>query len=164
MLNGAEMVGVLSILVTGFFLVRSEAITLGAATAAAFYFTRLFSPLMTMLYLLDEAQSAGAALARLIGVTDLPGPGPRRRRVRRSDASVIISGVRFGYDDGPEVLHGIDLSPGGRRAGGGGRYHRRGQDHVGCHGRRRPRSPRTVRCGSAAYRWPSWRTFVGTSC
>ena len=74
MLNGAEMVGVLSILVTGFLLVRSEAITLGAATAAAFYFTRLFSPLMIMLYLLDEAQSAGAALARLIGVTDLPAP------------------------------------------------------------------------------------------
>ena len=47
MLNGAEMVGVLSILVAGFFLVRSDAITLGAATAAAFYFTRLFSPLMT---------------------------------------------------------------------------------------------------------------------
>ena len=73
-LNGAEMVGVLSILLAGFLLVRSDAITLGAATAAAFYFTRLFSPLMMMLYLLDEAQSAGAALARLIGVTDLPPP------------------------------------------------------------------------------------------
>ena len=45
-LNGAEMVGVLSILLAGFLLVRSEAITLGAATAAALYFTRLFSPLM----------------------------------------------------------------------------------------------------------------------
>ena len=67
-LNGAEMVGVLAILVTGFLLVRADAVTLGAATAAAFYFTRLFSPLMGMLYLLDEAQSAGAALARLVGV------------------------------------------------------------------------------------------------
>ncbi len=109
-LNGAEMVGVLSILVTGFYLVRSEAITLGAATAAAFYFTRLFSPLMIMLYLLDEAQSAGAALARLIGVTDLPAPAAPARPQHPGDASVIISGVRFGYDDGPEVLHGIDLS------------------------------------------------------
>ena len=109
-LNGAEMVGVLSILVTGFSLVRSEAITLGAATAAAFYFTRLFSPLMIMLYLLDEAQSAGAALARLIGVTDLPAPAAPARPQHPGDASVIISGVRFGYDDGPEVLHGIDLS------------------------------------------------------
>jgi ATP-binding cassette, subfamily C, bacterial len=118
MLNGAEMVGVVSILLAGFFLVRSEAITLGAATAAAFYFTRLFSPLMMMLYLLDEAQAAGAALARLIGVTDLPPPPvPAAPRTPR-DASVSLSGVRFGYDDGPEVLHGIDLSlaPGERVA------------------------------------------------
>ena len=117
-LNGAEMVGVLSILLAGFLLVRAEAITLGAATAAAFYFTRLFSPLMMMLYLLDEAQAAGAALARLIGVTDLPPPPvPAAPRTPR-DASVALSGVRFGYDDGPEVLHGIDLSlaPGERVA------------------------------------------------
>ena len=117
-LNGAEMVGVLSILLAGFLLVRSEAITLGAATAAAFYFTRLFSPLMTMLYLLDEAQSAGAALARLIGVTDLPPPPvPAAPRTPR-DASIAMSGVRFGYDNGPEVLHGIDLTlaPGERVA------------------------------------------------
>ena len=117
-LNGAEMVGVLSILLAGFFLVRSEAITLGAATAAAFYFTRLFSPLMTMLYLLDEAQSAGAALARLIGVTDLPPPPVPAAPRTPQDASIALSGVRFGYDDGPEVLHGIDLAlaPGERVA------------------------------------------------
>jgi ATP-binding cassette, subfamily C, bacterial len=117
-LNGAEMIGVLSILTTGFFLVRSEAITLGAATAAAFYFTRLFSPLMIMLYLLDEAQAAGAALARLIGVTDLPPPPvPAAPRTPR-DTSVALTDVRFGYDDGPEVLHGITLTlaPGERVA------------------------------------------------
>ena len=117
-LNGAEMVGVLSILLAGFSLVRSDAITLGAATAAAFYFTRLFSPLMAMLYLLDEAQSAGAALARLIGVTDMPVPPvPAAPRTPR-DASVALAGVRFGYEDGPEVLHGIDLAlaPGERVA------------------------------------------------
>jgi ATP-binding cassette subfamily C protein len=112
------MVGVLSILLTGFFLVRSDAITLGAATAAAFYFTRLFSPLMMMLYLLDEAQSAGAALARLIGVTDLPPPPVPAAPRTPEDASISLSRVRFGYDDGPEVLHGIDLTlaPGERVA------------------------------------------------
>ena len=108
MLNGAEMVGTLSILLAGFLLVRADAITLGAATAAAFYFTRLFSPLMIMLYLLDgtvgwcragpvgrDHRSAGSPASIAPGV-------PR-------NASMIISGVRFGYDDGPEVLHGIDL-------------------------------------------------------
>ena len=109
-LNGAEMVGVLAILVTGFLLVRADAVTLGAATAAAFYFTRLFSPLMGMLYLLDEAQSAGAALARLVGVADLPPPPVPTAPREPHDASVMIEGIRFAYDDGPEVLHGIDLN------------------------------------------------------
>ncbi|HWJ53874.1 MAG TPA: ABC transporter ATP-binding protein [Propionibacteriaceae bacterium] len=108
-LNGAEMVGVLAILVAGFLLVRAEAVTLGAATAAAFYFTRLFSPLMGMLFLLDEAQSAGAALARLVGVADLPPPPVPTAPREPHDASVVIEGIRFAYDDGPEVLHGIDL-------------------------------------------------------
>jgi ATP-binding cassette subfamily C protein len=117
-LNGAEMVGVLSILLAGFLLVRSDAITLGAATAAAFYFTRLFSPLMIMLYLLDEAQAAGAALARLIGVTDLPPPAVPAMPRTPADASISLARVRFGYEDGPEVLHGIDLAlaPGERVA------------------------------------------------
>ncbi len=109
-LNGAEMVGVLAILVAGFLLVRADAVTLGAATAAAFYFTRLFSPLMGMLFLLDEAQSAGAALARLVGVADLPPPPVPTAPREPHDASVVIEGIRFAYDDGPEVLHGIDLN------------------------------------------------------
>ncbi len=109
MLNAAEGLGVISLLLAGFLLVRDDAITVGAATAAALYFLRLFSPLMRMLYLLDEAQSAGAALARLVGVTDLPEPerpaGPGTPR----DAGVSIRDLRHSYDSGPEVLHGLDL-------------------------------------------------------
>jgi len=117
-MNGAELVGVLAILVTGFWLVRADAVTVGAATAAALYFLRLFDPIGIMLYLLDEAQSAGAALARLVGVADMPAPpGPRRPR-RPRDASVRLVGVRHAYDGGPEVLHGVDLevAPGERVA------------------------------------------------
>jgi ATP-binding cassette, subfamily C, bacterial len=117
-MNGAEMVGVLSILVTGFLLVRADAITVGAATAAALYFLRLFDPIGIMLYLLDEAQSAGAALARLVGVADMPTPpGPRQPR-RPRDAGVRLAAVRHAYDGGPEVLHGVDLevAPGERVA------------------------------------------------
>ncbi|OZM81290.1 multidrug ABC transporter permease [Pseudonocardia sp. MH-G8] len=117
-MNGAELVGVLSILVTGFLLVRADAVTVGAATAAALYFLRLFDPIGIMLYLLDEAQSAGAALARLVGVTDMPTPpGPQAPRIPR-DASVHLRGIRHAYDAGPEVLHGVDLTiaPGERVA------------------------------------------------
>lgn len=117
-LNGAELVGVLALLVTGFWLVRAEAVTVGTATAAVLYFLRLFDPIGALLFLLDEAQSAGAALARLVGVADLPLPpapaAPRRPR----DASVRLAGVRHAYDGGPEVLHGVDLeiAPGERVA------------------------------------------------
>lgn len=117
-LNGAEMTGVLAILVVGFWLVRTDAVTVGAATAAALYFLRLFDPIGAVLFLLDEAQSAGAALARLVGVTDMPvPPAPKAPREPR-DGGVRLVGVRHSYDGGPEVLHGVDLeiAPGERVA------------------------------------------------
>jgi ATP-binding cassette, subfamily C, bacterial len=108
-MNGAELLGVLAILVTGFWLVSADVVTVGAATAAALYFLRLFDPIGIMLFLLDEAQSAGAALARLVGVADMPAPPtPAAPRVPR-DASVRLTGIRHAYDGGVEVLHGLDL-------------------------------------------------------
>jgi ATP-binding cassette subfamily C protein len=117
-MNGAEMLGVLAILLTGFWLVRADAVTVGATTAAALYFLRLFDPIGITLFLLDEAQSAGAALARLVGVADMPAPpAPPAPRTPR-DASVRLTGVRHAYDGGAEVLHGVDLdvAPGERLA------------------------------------------------
>jgi ATP-binding cassette, subfamily C, bacterial len=108
-MNGAEMLGVLAILVTGFWLVSSGEVTVGAATAAALYFLRLFDPIGIMLFLLDEAQSAGAALARLVGVADMPAPPSPRAPCEPRDASVRLCGIRHAYDGGAEVLHGIDL-------------------------------------------------------
>jgi ATP-binding cassette subfamily C protein len=117
-MNGAELVGVLSILVAGFWLVRADAVTVGAATAAALYFLRLFDPIGIMLYLLDEAQSAGAALARLVGVADMPAPPAPRQPRTPGHAGVRLTGIRHAYDGGPEVLHGVDLevAPGERVA------------------------------------------------
>ena len=96
-LNGAEGLGVLSLLLAGFLLVRADAVTVGAATAAALYFLRLFSPLMRLLYLLDEAQAAEAALARLVGVADLPDPPapadpqePRDALAHRARAAPLV--------------------------------------------------------------------------
>ncbi|MCX6467599.1 MAG: ABC transporter ATP-binding protein [Pseudonocardiales bacterium] len=109
-LNGAELTGVLSLLVTGFWLVRADAVTVGAATAAVLYFLRLFDPIGALLYLLDEAQSAGAALARLVGVADMPVPPPPAAPRLPRDASVRLLGIRHAYDGGPEVLHGVDLA------------------------------------------------------
>ncbi len=48
-INHAELTGLCAILVAGFFLVRADAVTVGATTAAALYFHRLFNPIGSLL-------------------------------------------------------------------------------------------------------------------
>ena len=117
-LNRAELAGLATVLVTGFFLVRSGSVSLGQATAAALYFQRLFDPFNQLLFLIDDAQSAVAALARLVGVADFPVPAEPARSVAPADASVEVIGLHHAYVPGHEVLTGIDLSlaPGERVA------------------------------------------------
>lgn len=115
-LNGAEFVGLAAILGAGFLLVRADAATVGTATAAALYFHRIFDPINALLGMFDDAQYAFAALARLVGVTQLPMvevPAPAESALA-NEASVKVYGVSHSYADGPEVLRDIDLtlSPG----------------------------------------------------
>lgn len=116
-INHAEFVGLTSILVAGFFLVRADAVTVGATTAAALYFHRLFNPIGALLMEFDQIQTAAAGLARLAGVLELEpaaeppaGPAP-------ADASVELVGIGHSYD-GPLVVDGVSLrlEPGERVA------------------------------------------------
>ena len=116
MLNVAELCGLASVLVVGFLAVRADAITVGTATAGALYFHRLFDPFNSLLGLLDTAQEATAAFARLVGVLGLPVPPPPAREVEPADGSITLSGVRFGYRPDRPVLHDVDLDvPDGER-------------------------------------------------
>lgn len=108
-LNAAEFVGLSSILVVGFWLVGSGAATIGTATAAALYFHGLFNPINTALMLVDDAQSAGAGVARLIGVSDLPAEDGSDTAPAPLDGSVKLAGVRHSYAGGHEVLRDVDL-------------------------------------------------------
>ncbi|GAA4930681.1 ABC transporter ATP-binding protein [Streptomyces coeruleoprunus] len=109
-LNAAEFIGLAAVLVTGFFLVDRGAVSIGTATAAALYFHGLFNPINAALFLIDDAQSAGASLARLVGVSELPvaaepasgGPAP-------VDGSVKVSALSHAYVDGHPVLSDVDL-------------------------------------------------------
>ncbi|MER7865123.1 ABC transporter ATP-binding protein [Amycolatopsis japonica] len=117
-LNLAEFIGLSAVLAAGFLLVGADAVTVGAATAAALYFHSLFGPINTALALVDDAQAAAASLARLIGVADLPAPQEPERPARPVDASVKAAGISHSYVDGHPVLRDVDLdlSPGERVA------------------------------------------------
>ncbi|MFJ6567453.1 ABC transporter ATP-binding protein [Streptomyces sp. NPDC091292] len=113
-LHIAEFAGLTAVLVTGFLLVRSGSASVGTATAAALYFHSLFGPVNTALVLLDDAQSATAALARLVGVVDEPAPAASGREDDRTAPggaalSVTLTGVSHAYVPGRPVLHDIDL-------------------------------------------------------
>src|SRR3546814_6852515 len=62
--NRAELIGLLLVLTTGFWLVREDSTSVGAVTAAALYFHRLFNPINALLYIFDAVQSTGASLSR----------------------------------------------------------------------------------------------------
>ncbi|MFG3026001.1 ABC transporter ATP-binding protein [Streptomyces sp. NPDC048254] len=112
-LHIAEYVGLAAVLGTGFLLVRSGSASVGTATAAALYFHSLFGPVNTALVLLDDAQSATAGLARLVGVIDEPVPAVSGRRdagtTAGADPSVTLAGVSHAYVPGRPVLRGVDL-------------------------------------------------------
>ncbi|GHH53778.1 multidrug ABC transporter permease [Streptomyces candidus] len=111
-LNIAEYVGLAAVLATGFVLVEDGAVSIGTATAAALYFHSLFNPVNAALFLIDEAQSAGASLARLVGVTELADEREARHgraAARPGDGSVRVSALGHAYAPGHPVLHDVDL-------------------------------------------------------
>ena len=120
-MNRAELVGLAAILVTGFLLVRADLVTVGATTAAALYFHRLFDPIGAVIIEFDEIQAAGASLARLVGVASLDPPEPPEppgSHREPADASLELRGVAHRYDDGPLVLSDVTvrIEPGERLA------------------------------------------------
>ncbi|ALG08603.1 ABC transporter ATP-binding protein [Kibdelosporangium phytohabitans] len=115
--NRAEFVGLTAVLVVGFLLVRGDMTSVGAVTAAALYFHRLFNPVGFLIMEFDEIQSAGASMARLAGVAALDPPaGPANPR-EPATASLEVQGITHHYD-GPAVLHDVSvrLEPGERVA------------------------------------------------
>ncbi|MFB7295734.1 ABC transporter ATP-binding protein [Streptomyces rubiginosohelvolus] len=125
-LHIAEYIGLAAVLIAGFWLVRDGAVSIGTATAAALYFHSLFGPVNAALVLLDDAQSAAAGLARLVGVTDLaeqpePAAGKPeagkaapasvpRQRIASPEAAVTVHAVSHAYGPGRPVLHEVSLT------------------------------------------------------
>ncbi|MDJ0360095.1 ABC transporter ATP-binding protein [Rhodococcus sp. H29-C3] len=110
--NRAECVGLSVILAAGFLLVQDDHVTVGQVTAAALLFHRLFNPIGMLMFSFDDVQSAGASLARLVGVIDVPDERSPGTGAVPVDGTLQITDLRHSYDTGHEVLHGIDLTVG----------------------------------------------------
>ncbi len=117
-LNLAEVLGLVAVLVTASVLVDSGNLSVGTASAAALYLVALFRPVRAALLQLDPIQSASAGLARVVGVTDLPGwevPAVSGTTIDAGDDSRLgagglsLRGVTFAYGSGPVAVEGIDL-------------------------------------------------------
>ncbi len=116
--NRSELIGLLLIIGTGFVLVRSDETTVGAVTAAALFFHRLFNPIGTVLGLFDEVQSAGASLTRLAGLALLrPPPAPDDQRTP-ADTGLAVIALHHEYVAGRVAVDDVDLTvhPGQRVA------------------------------------------------
>lgn len=112
--NRAECVVMVLLLLVGFVLVSQGSASVGAVTAAALLFHRLFDPISAVVVLFDVLQEAGIALRRLAGVLTLPltrgalVPDWDGGSLRTLEARIPA----HRYPDGQQVLHDVALSLG----------------------------------------------------
>jgi ABC-type multidrug transport system fused ATPase/permease subunit len=106
-----------AVLALGAYLYVDGQVTLAQVTAAVLYTQMLIEPVDLILMWYDELQVGQASLARLIGVHDVPDPVTDGTREPHS-ADLHAREVRYGYREGRDVLHGVDLDidPGERIA------------------------------------------------
>ncbi|MFJ3638391.1 ABC transporter ATP-binding protein [Streptomyces sp. NPDC090108] len=93
-------------------------VSLGAVVAAGLYLRQFSEPLDAVLVRVEQLQSSGASFARVEGLAGAPRAVPPAGEAVPDGDRVDVTGVRYGYGDGREVLRGVGLSvrPGERLA------------------------------------------------
>ncbi|MEU5277913.1 ABC transporter ATP-binding protein [Streptomyces asoensis] len=109
---------VAGVLLLGGLLHARGAMSLGAVVAAALYLRQFTEPLDQILLRVEQLQSSGASFARVEGLARAPRTGPDGRAPVPADDRIDVTGVRYAYEHGGEVLRGVDLTvrPGERLA------------------------------------------------
>ena len=117
-LNLAELIGLSAVLAVGFWLHAEGAVTIGAATAAALYFYRLFDPIGLVLGQFDELQKAAAGLGRMFGLTMSAGSPTTPGTSASADSGIMVENVTFAYPGQRPALQEVSLTvrPGERVA------------------------------------------------
>jgi ABC-type multidrug transport system fused ATPase/permease subunit len=87
-------------------------VTLGTLFAFMLYVQNFFDPVQQLSQLYNTFLSATAALDKIVEVLDEEPEvrdAPDAKPLPRVEGRVRFENVRFGYGEGPEVLHGLDL-------------------------------------------------------
>jgi ABC-type multidrug transport system fused ATPase/permease subunit len=87
-------------------------VTLGTLFAFMLYVQNFFDPVQQLSQLYNTFLSATAALDKIVEVLDEEPEvrdAPDAKPLPRVEGGVRFENVRFGYGEGPEVLHGLDL-------------------------------------------------------
>ena len=96
----------------GGYLVFEGSVEIGTLFAFVLYLSNFFDPVQQLSQLYNTFLSAVAALDKIMDVMEEE-PEVRDKKGARDleqiKGDVAFENVRFGYGDGPEVLHGIDL-------------------------------------------------------
>ncbi|MFE2531953.1 ABC transporter ATP-binding protein [Streptomyces sp. NPDC059371] len=108
---------VVAVLLVGGALHARGTLSLGTVVAATLYLHRLAEPLDQILGQVEQLQSSGASFARVEGLAGAPRAVPAGSPVPEDDR-IDVTGVRYAYERGGEVLRGVDLTvrPGERLA------------------------------------------------
>ena len=111
-LNAAEFIGLAAVLAVGFVRVTAAGLSVGAVTAGALYFHRLFSPIGDLLGSMDDLQRALSGLQRLAGVVlyaetvTADGAG---QQISEGSISVRSVEYRYGQHAIRDALRGVSL-------------------------------------------------------
>jgi len=115
--EGSYALPIAAVLLVGGLFLNDGRFTLGEVVAAALYLQRAIDPLDLVLQWIEQAQRGVASFARVLGVGQVP-PEPRGAASAPRGERIVVRGARFAYNEGHDVLHGIDLdvTPGERLA------------------------------------------------
>ena len=99
-----------TLLLGGWATLRGE-LEVGLYSVLVFMTQRLLWPLTDVAEVLDLYQRGRASTSRILGLLEEPvtGPAGATALARPVRGRIELRGVRAGYGEGPDVLHGIDL-------------------------------------------------------
>ncbi len=100
---------VAGVLLWGGWLASIDAVTPGIVATVALFAVRLIDPVDLLIMWTDEIQVGAASLARIVGIKDVP-PDRQATDAKPVNEDILISGARYAYRPGHDVLHGVDLT------------------------------------------------------